>query len=731
MKLVSDPRLVLASISLVVSLLVGFTFRSTSPMLIGWSIAAVAVAWQTRRIVPGQCSTAAEPQTNRGRRVSGAVQLTAGAAVVCSVVVLIRMPVLQDLSVTKLLGGIDLIAHLAIGLCLLFWTLWPTRGHVLMLGLACLATMMATAAGGVSPTVTGQSVIAILGVVGFVLACQVIPVPRRRVATEVLVHPTGSTPPRSNPRRSLAGVHTGHLVTLAILLPVATLLTRGLQGALPQIRAGVMQGLRDRLENSPQLGWAGPGKYVSGSKLGSIRDHMTSSSEAVAIRGTSERRPGYLSGRVMDDYQAGQWRTRRRRPADPHRDAIGSRRPATYRQSPWQQPSDAPATSQQPIPRYTIGLATIAQPVDAQMALIGGATGPPIDAEPRLQLRGEPLMGTSLFAPATAVWLEAVSRSLSIDAHGQPIGGADLSYPYRLAILDNPPPDRLDPADRALMLRIAPAIRPTVTSTAARLFAGRRTPAQKAAAVVNYFADFKYSLRETPSPPGVDPLTHFLKSRHPAHCEYFATAAAMLMRAGGVPTRYRTGYVMEEYSDESDYYLARQRDAHSWVEYLEESAGRWVALEATPGRQYESLPGQSEQSAGGGGAAGDLDGQGETDRRRWWQEIWSQLRAFRVSNVVVGGYQLLQIPLLLTLIVWFLRRQFAGRFVEDPLTAERRRMDRWIAQWGLSRGPAETLHQFADRIDAAMPPGAASELLRGAAAWYRRHAETIYRAAGR
>ncbi|WP_394794129.1 transglutaminase domain-containing protein [Armatimonas sp.] len=65
-----------------------------------------------------------------------------------------------------------------------------------------------------------------------------------------------------------------------------------------------------------------------------------------------------------------------------------------------------------------------------------------------------------------------------------------------------------------------------------------------------------------------------------AHCEFFASGAALLLRCVGVPTRYVTGYFAHE-QEGPDTLLVRQRDAHAWCEAWVEGKG-WITVEATP-----------------------------------------------------------------------------------------------------------------------------------------------------
>ncbi len=55
----------------------------------------------------------------------------------------------------------------------------------------------------------------------------------------------------------------------------------------------------------------------------------------------------------------------------------------------------------------------------------------------------------------------------------------------------------------------------------------------------------------------------------------------MLLRLGGVPARYVTGYVPSE-SHSGGEWLARRKDGHAWVEAYDRQTHQWVRVEATP-----------------------------------------------------------------------------------------------------------------------------------------------------
>ncbi|MBN2058970.1 MAG: DUF3488 domain-containing protein [Deltaproteobacteria bacterium] len=91
---------------------------------------------------------------------------------------------------------------------------------------------------------------------------------------------------------------------------------------------------------------------------------------------------------------------------------------------------------------------------------------------------------------------------------------------------------------------------------------------------------FSYAL--DPEEPSGEPVLYFLSTSKKGHCEYFASAMALLLRTRGIPARVVGGYLGGEWNDLGQYYLVRQMDAHAWVEAWIKGLG-WVTFDPTPG----------------------------------------------------------------------------------------------------------------------------------------------------
>jgi protein-glutamine gamma-glutamyltransferase len=77
------------------------------------------------------------------------------------------------------------------------------------------------------------------------------------------------------------------------------------------------------------------------------------------------------------------------------------------------------------------------------------------------------------------------------------------------------------------------------------------------------------------------PLSAFLFVHREGHCEYFATAMAIMLRAEGIPARNVTGFLGGRWNAFGGYYAVRSADAHAWVEAYLPGEG-WVTFDPTP-----------------------------------------------------------------------------------------------------------------------------------------------------
>jgi len=158
-----------------------------------------------------------------------------------------------------------------------------------------------------------------------------------------------------------------------------------------------------------------------------------------------------------------------------------------------------------------------------------------------------------------------------------------LHYEVNYVLLDRVDEPQPLPISKDRFLEIPALELPTIEIIAKQLdllnpFLSEKTKLEK---VIQFFQNnFSYSLVQKRFLINKTPLALFLTETHAGHCEFFATATALLLRASGIPTRYATGYAVQEYSDLERAYVVRRRHAHAWtMAYID---GHWQDIDTTP-----------------------------------------------------------------------------------------------------------------------------------------------------
>jgi transglutaminase-like putative cysteine protease len=181
----------------------------------------------------------------------------------------------------------------------------------------------------------------------------------------------------------------------------------------------------------------------------------------------------------------------------------------------------------------------------------------------------------------------------------------------------------LDEPSRQRYLQL-PAVSREFVSLAQRLTSGYESPVDKARSVARYLRDYRYTLT-IESGAAERPIEHFLFRSRAGHCEYFSTAMALLLRAGGVPTRNVTGFLGGTFNRYGRFYAIRQGDAHSWVEVYDEQLG-WLTFDPTPAAR--------EPAVAPKGLLVEIDAVVEAMRARWRRyvvgfDLRTQLKLFQ------------------------------------------------------------------------------------------------------
>ncbi len=126
-----------------------------------------------------------------------------------------------------------------------------------------------------------------------------------------------------------------------------------------------------------------------------------------------------------------------------------------------------------------------------------------------------------------------------------------------------------------------PPLDPRIAELARQVTAKDRDPERRAKDLERYLStQYGYTLKLLPGEVH-DPLAHFLFERRKGHCEYFASAMAVMLRTLDIPSRVVTGFQSGVFNPISGLQLIRTSDAHSWVEAYLPNRG-WTTFDPTP-----------------------------------------------------------------------------------------------------------------------------------------------------
>jgi len=87
-----------------------------------------------------------------------------------------------------------------------------------------------------------------------------------------------------------------------------------------------------------------------------------------------------------------------------------------------------------------------------------------------------------------------------------------------------------------------------------------------------FYKNYKYGVEEIK-------LEEFLEKKV-GHCELFATACALILREGGIPSRVVVGWLGGEKHPWQNYLIIRGKNSHAWVEVWVQN--KWILIDPTP-----------------------------------------------------------------------------------------------------------------------------------------------------
>jgi len=265
------------------------------------------------------------------------------------------------------------------------------------------------------------------------------------------------------------------------------------------------------------------------------------------------------------------------------------------------------------------------------------------------------------------------------------------------------PGNSMDSPPSAEDLQVPDQENPALTQVATQLKLSLQPPREALKTIDAFFRDhFTYSRflggHETGLWSKTTPLSDFLLRHRSGHCEFFATAAVLLLRKAGIPARYATGYSVQEISKKGDMYLVRGKHAHAWcLAYVD---GGWRDFDTTPSSWVET----EEESGSSWRPLTD-----------WLSAIWFKFSEWRWFSDKKGVTKSLPWLLLVAVILFAWRskvlKKRARMKTRTPTKtrvspgpgadSEFYGIERKLEKRGFSRAAGETLSQWVHRIEAA------------------------------
>jgi transglutaminase-like putative cysteine protease len=325
--------------------------------------------------------------------------------------------------------------------------------------------------------------------------------------------------------------------------------------------------------------------------------------------------------------------------------------------------------------------------------------------------------------------------------------------------LSGPSPDELRAAkgelrtDYLAYLQLPDSITPRTRALAQQITRGLSNNYDKAVAIQRWLdANTSYTL-ELADPGTQEPIDFFLFDRKKGHCEYYASAFAILAREVGIPVRQVNGFLGGEWNEYESYVAVRAGDAHSWDEVFFPGKG-WVTFDPTPPDRHDPL------GRGGSGWSARLGRFLDTLKFQWskWvieYDLVSQIALFkdvghalqRAAVVVRDVLSLWPVALglaaAIAAVIYWRRRRTSPRMTQGPAARPRTRSPiaaaydaavKALAKVGQGRELATTPREHAERLARSGAPAAAEirELadLYYAAEWGGRRDPSAERRAG-
>jgi protein-glutamine gamma-glutamyltransferase len=180
-------------------------------------------------------------------------------------------------------------------------------------------------------------------------------------------------------------------------------------------------------------------------------------------------------------------------------------------------------------------------------------------------------------------------------------------------------------------------------------------------------------------------LAQFLLEEKRGHCEYFATATTLLLRAAGEKARYCVGYSVQEKDKKTGQYVLRGTHAHAWSRVWNARTGRWLDVDTTPSSWVAMDAASSSKMQ---------------DLIDYFQRLREDFTVWRIqpANQTKVGYAMAAIGAILALLIgrvlWKTRTKVARQKRDNPTTIVIKTplsdMEKWLGGKIGQRSPGTT-----------------------------------------
>ncbi len=215
--------------------------------------------------------------------------------------------------------------------------------------------------------------------------------------------------------------------------------------------------------------------------------------------------------------------------------------------------------------------------------------------------------------------------------------------------------------------------------------------------VQSFFSEFRYTLYQSGHAVSENPLIYFMDKRRAGHCEYFASATALLLRSLGVPSRYVVGYAVVEWNANLAMYTVRERHAHAWAEAWVN--GRWITVDTTPARWL----GMEENAASFLQPLWDAIDNNQFLFLRWWnnQELEDYERELFMFGLILVGILLWRVYRSEQVVIETAEEESVESWLVPGRESPFFRVEDHLAELGYKRGRGELMANWLLRIDRA------------------------------